>query len=214
MRFEVTLRVALLLPSHMTEDDVVTEVRAGLPRAFGFQLTEIKNPVDILDVKACGPEKDKEWDAIPGITREALIDTAVGLNENYRTDETDHDLELGFLYGTAEMVVASTLKPDESYHDLREAVAAQIDKAAAEKTYPIMKVNGYKEKGRAMPEYKPSVNIEDVKTLGRVTPGKRAIAYCEHCCVTFGLPKANNHAIVTCKLCDAEDVIEQTGVED
>lgn len=52
--------------------------------------------------------------------------------------------------------------------------------------------------------------------LYKASIGKKAVAYCEQCRTMFGLPKANNHAIVECKLCDAKDVkcnilIEQTG---
>lgn len=70
--------------------------------------------------------------------REYLIDAAVGVNENYRVDDRDRDLEVGFLYGTAEMIVALTLEDGESYHDVREEVAQQIDAKAAQTTYPVL----------------------------------------------------------------------------
>jgi hypothetical protein len=76
--------------------------------------------------------------------RTRLLDAAVGVNANYRNDDTDHDLELGFLYGTAEMIVALTLKDDESYHDLREELARAIDALAAEQSYPLLECNGWK----------------------------------------------------------------------
>jgi hypothetical protein len=76
--------------------------------------------------------------------RTRLIEAAVGVNENYRTDDTDRDTEVGFLYGTAEMIVALTLKDEESYGDLREELARAIDKLAAEQSYPLLECNGWK----------------------------------------------------------------------
>lgn len=72
------------------------------------------------------------------LDREKLIDAAVGVNENYRVAQDEHDLELGFLYGTAEMVVALTLREGESYHDVREQIARQIDERAAKQTYRVL----------------------------------------------------------------------------
>ena len=78
--------------------------------------------------------------------RAELLTNAVDLNENYRNDDSSasHDLEVGFLYGTAEMIVALTLKNEESYHDLREELARAIDSMAAERSYPVLNVNGWK----------------------------------------------------------------------
>lgn len=76
--------------------------------------------------------------------RQPLIDEAVGVNENYRTSEEDRNLELGFLYGTAELIVALTISENESYNDIREEIAQQIDQRAAQLTYPILEVNGAK----------------------------------------------------------------------
>jgi hypothetical protein len=73
--------------------------------------------------------------------RAKLLDTAVYANESYRVDEDDRDLEIGFLYGTAEMIVALTIMDGESYSDLREELAREIDKRAAPKTYAILDCN-------------------------------------------------------------------------
>jgi hypothetical protein len=73
------------------------------------------------------------------MSRDTLIDAAIGANENYRDSaQDDRDLELGFLYGTAEMVVMLTITDGESYHDLRESIAKQIDEAASKITYRVL----------------------------------------------------------------------------
>jgi hypothetical protein len=48
---DVTLKLSLWLDAAMDEDEIVTRVRSSLPKAFGEELTAMKNPVDILDVK-------------------------------------------------------------------------------------------------------------------------------------------------------------------
>lgn len=73
--------------------------------------------------------------------RAELINTAAGANENYRIGD-GRELELGFLYGTAELITTLTLGPDESYSDAREAIARQIDLEAATGTYPLLSING------------------------------------------------------------------------
>lgn len=147
-RVEVTMRVALWLPADMREDTIVTHVRSSLPSAFGADLTAIKNPVDIVDVKPMGPLADIDWDVGPIPTRESLIDTAISVNENYRCnaeEPSERTLEVGFLYGTTEMIAVATLLTAESYQRVREEIATQIDKAAAKRTYPLLPANGYKE---------------------------------------------------------------------
>jgi hypothetical protein len=71
--------------------------------------------------------------------REDLIQTAIGVNENYRCVDDCQDLEIGFLYGTAEMIVALTLEKHESYGELRKEIALRIDHEAAKITYSILK---------------------------------------------------------------------------
>lgn len=75
------------------------------------------------------------------IDRAKLIDVAIGLNENYRVGKGEVPLEIGFLYGTVEFITALTLKPNESYSDVREEIAQEIDRKAAEKTYPLIQKN-------------------------------------------------------------------------
>jgi hypothetical protein len=71
--------------------------------------------------------------------RAKLIDVAVGLNENYRSEMSDlYKMELGFLYGTAEFVTALTLQKDESYCEVREEIARKIDQEAQKTTYPLL----------------------------------------------------------------------------
>src|SRR5262249_15616018 len=48
---DITMKLSLWLDASMDEDEIVTHVRSALPTAFGEELTEMKNPVDILDVK-------------------------------------------------------------------------------------------------------------------------------------------------------------------
>ncbi len=48
---EVTLKLSLWLDATMDEDEIVTHVRASLPKAFGEELTVMDNPVDILNVR-------------------------------------------------------------------------------------------------------------------------------------------------------------------
>jgi hypothetical protein len=48
---DITLKLSLWLDTAMDEDEIVTHVRSSLPKAFGEELTAMKNPVDILDVK-------------------------------------------------------------------------------------------------------------------------------------------------------------------
>lgn len=74
--------------------------------------------------------------------RSRLIQTAADLNANYRCDKDDRDLELGFLFGTAEMVAALLIAEGlshESFSDLRHAIAKEIDKLASGESYVILK---------------------------------------------------------------------------
>ena len=48
---DITLKLSLWLNARMDQDDIVTYVRASLPKAFGVNLTAMKNPVDILDIR-------------------------------------------------------------------------------------------------------------------------------------------------------------------
>ena len=50
-QIEVTLKLSLWLDATMDEDEIVTHVRASLPKAFGEELTVMDNPVDILEVR-------------------------------------------------------------------------------------------------------------------------------------------------------------------
>ena len=52
---DITLTISLWLDSAMDEDDIVTYVRGNLPLAFDKTLTDVNNPVDIIDIKQ-GPE--------------------------------------------------------------------------------------------------------------------------------------------------------------
>ncbi len=67
-----------------------------------------------------------------------LILLAAGLNTSYRgVEEDERDLEIGFLYGTAEMVLGLVgLPPHESYSDRREEIARFIDIAAVKDGAP------------------------------------------------------------------------------
>lgn len=80
------------------------------------------------------------------MTRDELIEAAIGVNEGYRgvSGDDDRDLEVGFLYGTAELILVLTFVDGESYHDSREAIAAKIDKGAKKNSYPLLPCNGYK----------------------------------------------------------------------
>jgi hypothetical protein len=60
-----------------------------------------------------------------------LVDQAAQVNASYRVDADERTLEVGFLYGTAELIIAITgLLPTESYSDKREAIATLIDERA------------------------------------------------------------------------------------
>jgi hypothetical protein len=48
---DITMKLSLWLDASMDEDEIVTHVRSALPSAFGEELTEMKNPVDILHVR-------------------------------------------------------------------------------------------------------------------------------------------------------------------
>ena len=48
---DVTLKLSLWLDAALDEDEIVTHVRSSLPKAFGAELTAMKNPVDILEVR-------------------------------------------------------------------------------------------------------------------------------------------------------------------
>lgn len=65
-----------------------------------------------------------------------LIDAAAIVNAGYRDDKStpeERSLEIGFLYGTAELVLAvNGLLPTDSYSDRREVVARAIDRRAVE----------------------------------------------------------------------------------
>jgi hypothetical protein len=72
------------------------------------------------------------------MTRDELIETAIGVNENYRVNKFDKELETGFLYGTAELIVALTIQKNESYSELRGQIARQIDAKAAKNSYRVL----------------------------------------------------------------------------
>jgi hypothetical protein len=74
--------------------------------------------------------------------RAKLIEVAANVNGNYRVDDNDIDLEVGFLYGTAELITALTLGKDESYNDVREEIARQIDLLAGGTSYLLLPANG------------------------------------------------------------------------
>jgi hypothetical protein len=48
---EITLRLNLWLDVLMDQDELITHVRTRLPYAFGEELTEMVNPVDILEIR-------------------------------------------------------------------------------------------------------------------------------------------------------------------
>jgi len=48
---DITLKLSLWLDAEMEVDDITTYVRASLPEAFGEALTDMENPVDILDIR-------------------------------------------------------------------------------------------------------------------------------------------------------------------
>lgn len=89
--------------------------------------------------------------------REALSDAAAGVNEGYRINQAEADLELGFLMGTAELITALTLQENESYSEVREAIATEIDKRAARSTYAVHPAN-------------KKDNSRDLEPLGRRGP--------------------------------------------
>jgi hypothetical protein len=47
----ITLKLSLWLDAELDVDDIVTYVRTSLPKAFGEALTDMENPVDILDIR-------------------------------------------------------------------------------------------------------------------------------------------------------------------
>ena len=75
--------------------------------------------------------------------REKLIEVAVTVNEGERDGGHTRERELGILGGTAHMIVLLTLCKDESYSDLYGDLRLVIDKKAGEKTYPLLRENGY-----------------------------------------------------------------------
>lgn len=48
---EVTLKIKLLVPKQWNTDEIATSIKASLPNAFGESLTDIPNPVEIVEVK-------------------------------------------------------------------------------------------------------------------------------------------------------------------
>lgn len=48
---DVTLKISLWLDARMEVDAITTLVRSSLPLAFGDALTDMENPVDIIDIK-------------------------------------------------------------------------------------------------------------------------------------------------------------------
>ncbi len=72
------------------------------------------------------------------MNRPELIAAAVGQTETYRTDIDDRDLEIGHLYGMADLITALTLGETESFSDAREAIAQEIDRIAGQATYRIL----------------------------------------------------------------------------
>ena len=75
--------------------------------------------------------------------RAELVESAVAENDAYRDLSNPRDLEIGYLYGQADLIVNATIGPDESFSDLRTEIAEEIDRRATEK-YPLLPVNGYK----------------------------------------------------------------------
>lgn len=73
--------------------------------------------------------------------RAELIEIAIGINENYRTEDSPimKDLEIGFLYGCAEMILTLTLREGESYSEMREVIANEIDHRVGNSTYRVLK---------------------------------------------------------------------------
>lgn len=79
------------------------------------------------------------------MTLDQLIDAAAIVNAGYRVDcETpaERSLEVGFLYGTAELVLTlNGMLPSDSYSERREAIAKAIDRRAVEQhgaEYPLI----------------------------------------------------------------------------
>lgn len=48
---DITMKLSLWLDASMDADEIVTHIRSTLPNAFGEELTDMLNPVDILDVR-------------------------------------------------------------------------------------------------------------------------------------------------------------------
>lgn len=71
-----------------------------------------------------------------------LIAKAAGLNAGYRSlpgalaDETGYGLALGFLYGTATLIVAQLDIPADLWMDMIEGTAAEIDQHASTRGVP------------------------------------------------------------------------------
>lgn len=75
---------------------------------------------------------------------ETLLNHAAGVNANYRgvSGEEGRELETGFLYGTAELVLVIVgLKENESYSDRREQIAREIDRRALKDGAPYRLTN-------------------------------------------------------------------------
>ena len=65
---------------------------------------------------------------------ELLLGAAARINADYRGNIDERELELGFLYGTAELVLVTIgLLPEDSYSERREAIAKAIDDLAVTK---------------------------------------------------------------------------------
>lgn len=48
---EITMKLNLWLPAEWNEEQIITHIRSSLPTAFGEHLTDMENPVDVLDVR-------------------------------------------------------------------------------------------------------------------------------------------------------------------
>jgi hypothetical protein len=98
------MKLSFWLDATMGEDEIVTHVRSSLPKAFGEELTAMKNPVDILDVKQeaeiYGEEKLEEPASRPRLLA-ALVTCA-----NLLADHEESEGEEGDAYREALAAIA------------------------------------------------------------------------------------------------------------
>jgi hypothetical protein len=105
---DITLKLSLWLDATMDEDDIITHIRSSLPKAFGKELTAMKNPVDILDIQQ---EAEIYGEEQPKDSRERLL-AALTTCANLLADYDEDEGEEGEAYrGAVTAIAEATGKP-------------------------------------------------------------------------------------------------------